>query len=156
MIDPTTAPEARTFPLFDDRWIGVVRDGHPLASGKVSAQRYAAAEHVHVQRRGLHSNDIDDAVNAAGLERRVAILVHGFASALALARETELVATVPERHTAGLRKGMKAFTLPLELPTFTLSMLWHPRMDSDLPHRWLRGLLKSVCAHKGSLRGNSR
>lgn len=118
VIDPTTAPEARTFPLFDDRWI-VVRDGHPLASGKVSAQRYAAAEHVHVQRRGLHSNDIDDAVNAAGLERRVAILVHGFASALALARETELVATVPERHTAGLRKGMKAFTLPLELPTFT-------------------------------------
>ena len=76
------------------------------------------------------------------------MIVHGFSAALALARETELVATVPERHTAGLRKGMQAFALPLAVPTFTLSMLWHPRMDGDLAHRWLRGHLRHVCAEQ--------
>jgi DNA-binding transcriptional LysR family regulator len=148
VVDVTTAPEMRALPLFEDKWVGVVRDGHPLAKGKVTSARYAKAEHVHVLRRGLHSTDIDDAVHAAGLERRIAMIVHGFSAALALARETELVATVPERHTAGLRKGMHAFGLPLQVPTFTLSMLWHPRMDGDLAHRWLRGHIRSVCAGK--------
>ena len=148
VIDATTAPEARAVPLFDDRWVGVVRNGHPLAGRKVSVARYVEAEHVHVLRRGLHSTDIDDAVAAAGLTRHVAILVHGFSAALALARETDLVATVPEKHTAGLRQDMHVFPVPLALPTFTLSMLWHPRMDGDLGHRWLRGQIRSVCAGK--------
>lgn len=148
VIDVTTAPEMRALSLFEDRWVGVVRDGHPLTKGKVTAGRYVKAEHVHVLRRGLHSTDIDEAVRVAGLERPIAMIVHGFSAALALARETELVATVPERHTAGLRKGMRAFALPLVVPTFTLSMIWHPRMDGDLAHRWLRGLIRSVCADK--------
>ena len=151
VIDLTTAPEMRAAPLFEDRWVGVVRNGHALSSGKVTAERYVQAEHVHVLRRGLHSTDIDDAVSAAGLERSVAMIVHGFSAALYLSRETDLVATVPERHTAGLRKGMHAFVLPLDVPGFSLSMLWHPRMDGDLAHRWLRGLIRSVCAEKRPL-----
>jgi len=156
VVDLTTAPEMRALRLFEDKWVGVVRDGHPLAKGKVTADRYVKAEHVHVLRRGLHSTDIDDAVRSADLDRPIAIVVHGFSAALYLARETDLVATVPERLTAGLRKSMRAFALPLEVPTFTLSMLWHPRMDGDLAHRWLRGHLRSVCAEKRQPRSNSR
>jgi DNA-binding transcriptional LysR family regulator len=156
VIDATTAPEMRAFPLFDDRWVGVVREGHRLAEGRMTAARYVKAEHVHVLRRGLHSTDIDDAVRAAGLERSVAMIVQGFSAALALARDTDLVATVPERHTAGLRKGMRAFALPLDVPGFTLSMLWHPRMDGDLAHRWLRGLVRAACAEKQARRSTPR
>lgn len=155
VIDLATAPEMRAVALFKDRWVAVVREGHALAKGKMTASRYVEAEHVHVLRRGLHSTDIDDAVRAAGLERSIAMTVPGFSAALALARETEMVATVPERHTAGLRKGMRALALPLEVPGFTLSMLWHPRMDGDLAHRWLRGHIRSVCAEKRTLAGNS-
>lgn len=151
VIDLTTAPEMRAAPLFEDRWVGVVRDGHALSEGKVTPDRYVKAEHVHVLRRGLHSTDIDDAVAAAGLERSIAMIVHGFSAALYLARETDLVATVPERHTAGLRKGMHAFVLPLDVPGFSLSMLWHPRMDGDLAHRWLRGQIRTVCSEKRPL-----
>ena len=145
VIDATTAPEIRALPLFEDRWIGVVRDGHPLVEGEVTADRYADAEHIQVLRRGLHSGDVDNAMSEAGLERRIAMIVHGFSAALALARETGLVATVPERHTGGLRQGMRTFALPLDLPPFMLSMLWHPRMDGDLAHRWLRGQIRRVC-----------
>jgi DNA-binding transcriptional LysR family regulator len=146
VVDAGTAPELRALPLFVDRWVGVVRRGHGLGSGEVTASRYAGAAHVVVLRRGLHSGEIDDAIRAAGVERRVACIVNGFAAALALARETELVATVPERHTGGLRKDMHSFPLPVAIPSFTVSMLWHPRMDGDLAHRWLRGTLRTVCA----------
>lgn len=148
VIDVTTAPEMRAAPLFEDRWIGVVRSEHSLTRGEVTAERYVKAEHVHVLRRGLHSTDIDDAVHAAGLNRTISMIVHGFSAALFLARETDLVATVPEGHTAGLRKGMYLFPLPIAVPTFTLSMLWHPRLDGDLAHRWLRRHVKKICADK--------
>jgi DNA-binding transcriptional LysR family regulator len=145
VIDLTTAPEMRAVPLFEDRWIGVVREAHPLTRGKMTAGKYAGADHVHILRRGLHSTEIDEAVAAAGLTRHVAMIVQGFSAALALARETDLVATVPEKHTAGLRKGMHTFTLPVAIAPFVLSMIWHPRMDGDLGHRWLRGLIRDLC-----------
>lgn len=150
VIDAQTAPEMRAAPLFDDKWVGVVRQDHALAEGRITAERFAASNHVLVLRRGLHSRDIDEAVRTAGLERRIATVVNGFSAALALARDTQLVATVPERHTEGLRRGMFCFDLPVEIPAFTLSMLWHPRMDGDLAHRWLRTCLRSVC---GTRRG---
>ena len=150
VVDEDTAPELRAVPIFEDRWIGAVRAGHPLAAGPVTADSYGAANHVVVVRRGLHSADIDDAAAAAGLTRRVATIVNGFASALALARETDLVATVPERHTEGLRRGMHAFALPFAMAPFAVSMLWHPRMDGDLAHRWLRGVVKGACASSRS------
>jgi DNA-binding transcriptional LysR family regulator len=41
---------------------------------------------------------------------------------------------------------MQTFALPLDLAPFTISMLWHPRMDGDLAHRWLRTQLRDVCS----------
>jgi len=75
----------------------------------------------------------------------VQVTVGGFAAAIALARATDLVATVPDRHTRALCDGMFRFALPLPLPEFTVSLFWHPRLDADPPHRWLRSLVREVC-----------
>jgi DNA-binding transcriptional LysR family regulator len=89
---------------------------------------------------------VDEALGPLGLERRIVTVVTGFGAALALARSTDLVATVPERHTGNLRAGMHAFGLPVRTPELTVSMLWHPRLDADPVHRWLRGCIREVCA----------
>ena len=145
VVDATMAPEMRAVPLFADRWVAVVREKHLLTQGRLTVRRYAAVDHVHVLRRGLRSEELDDALRVAGLERRTLVIVSGFATALALARETDLVATVPERHTESLRSGLRTFVLPFAIASFTVSMLWHPRMDGDLAHRWLRALVRNVC-----------
>ncbi|MEN0108744.1 MAG: LysR family transcriptional regulator, partial [Pseudomonas sp.] len=77
--------------------------------------------------------------------RKVPALVGGFAGALALARGSDLVATVPERHSGVLRAGLYSFDLPLTLPVFSVAMLWHPRQDADPAHRWLRQCVREVC-----------
>lgn len=148
VVDTTTAPEMRAMPLFEDRWTGVARDGHPVLDARVTLTRYGAAEHVQILRRGLHSSEVDDAAAAAGATRRIGIIVNGFAAAIALAHSTDLVATVPQRHTEGLRSGVSTFALPFEIPAFTISMLWHPRMDGDLAHRWLRSCLRGACSSR--------
>lgn len=146
VIDLTTAPEMRASPLFEDRWVGVAREGHPVLDARVTLKRYGAADHVQILRRGLHSSEVDEAATANGCERRIGVVVNGFAAAIALARDTDLIATVPEQHTEGLRRGVATFRLPFEIAPFRISLIWHPRMDGDLAHRWLRSRLRSICA----------
>jgi len=142
----TTAPELRVQALFRDRFIGVVRMGHPLGQGEITPARYAAGRHIFVSRRGLDRGPIDEALNLLGLERAIVTIVAGFSTALALARASDLIASVPERHTGILRAGMHSFPLPVATKEITVSLLWHPRLDADPAQRWLRGHVKDVCA----------
>ena len=146
VIGSLTSPEVRTRRLFGDRFVGVVRNGHALAQGDISAERYAAGQHVLVARRDQDTGPMDDALAALGLERTIASIVGGFTAALALADGSDLIATVPERHTGNLRAGMFTFALPLRMPDLTVSLMWHPRMDADPAHRWLRGCVVDACA----------
>ncbi|MEO8336576.1 MAG: LysR substrate-binding domain-containing protein, partial [bacterium] len=146
VVGKTTSPELRAQILFRDTLIGVVRAGHALSEGEIAPARYAAGSHIAVSRRGLERGPIDDALKALGLERDIATIVAGFSAALALARASDLIASVPERHTGSLRIGMHSFRLPFATPEIAISLLWHPRMDADPAHRWLRGQVRSVCA----------
>ncbi|MCF5230372.1 MULTISPECIES: LysR family transcriptional regulator [Pseudomonas] len=148
VVDASASPELLTQALFRDRLIGVVRSGHALSQGEVSAERFAQGQHVYVSRRGLDRGQVDDALQALGLTREISTIVAGFATAIALARDTDLIASVPERYTAHQRDGLYSFALPIVVPPFTVAMLWHPRLDADVAHRWLRGCLRQVCGQQ--------
>ena len=109
------------------------------------ASRYASGQRVLVSRRSMDRGPLDEALKALGLEREIVTFVGGFSGALAFARSTDLIATVPEKHTGNLRSGMFTFSLPVTAPELAVSMLWHPRMDADMAHRWLRGCLLEIC-----------
>ena len=145
VVAGTTGPEVRAQALFDDLYVGVVRSDHPLAGREVGLDDYAAWSHVVAWRQGLDLGEVDDMLRSAGLVRDIAATVDGFSAALALARGADLIATVPERHTARLREGMFTFPVPLAMRAFTISLLWHPRLDGDSAHRWLRTCLREAC-----------
>jgi len=145
VVGKTTGPEVRASTLFRDRFIGVVREGHPLGEGAITPARYASGRHISVSRRGLATEPIDDALQPFGLERAIVTIVGGFSTALALARASDLIASVPERQTGNLRAGMHSFPLPVPTPEITISLLWHPRLDADGAHRWLRSLVLETC-----------
>jgi DNA-binding transcriptional LysR family regulator len=146
IVGKTTGPEVRAQALFRDRFIGVVRMGHPLSQGEIPPSRYASGRHILVSRQGLAKGPIDEALKSLDLERDTVTIVGGFSTALALARATDLIASVPERHTGKLRAGMHSFPLPVPVPEITVSLLWHPRLHADPAHRWLRGCVREICA----------
>lgn len=146
VVGEATGPELRAQGLFRDRFVGVVRAGHPLGRGAITPARYAGGRHILVSRRGFGRAPVDEALEALGLEREIATSVGGFSTALALARASDLIATVPERHTTGLRTDLFSFPLPVPVPDILVSLLWHPRLDADPAHRWLRGCVREVCA----------
>ncbi|MER6991115.1 LysR family transcriptional regulator [Saccharopolyspora hirsuta] len=137
-------PETRTAPLTTMRLVGAVRPGHPLTRGPVTAQRFAAAAHVSVSRRGKAHGPVDDRLAELGLRRRVAVVLPSHATALVLARTTDLVCLATE--SAAQHAGLHTFEVPLELPPLDIGMAWHPRNDVDAAHRWLLGLLRKAAA----------
>jgi DNA-binding transcriptional LysR family regulator len=132
--------------LFRDHYVGVVRAGHPLASGAITPERYAAARHVVASRRGRATGPVDTALALLGLEREVVAVVPGFPAALAIARDSDLVALLPGSYLpAEQPAGCRVFPLPVTVESLTISQMWHPRVEADPAHRWLRQLVLAVC-----------
>src|SRR4029079_12697065 len=78
VVGKTIRPEMRAEGLFRDRFIGVVRAGHPLSRGKITPARYAAGRHILVSWGGLEEGQIDEALKPLGLEREIITIVGGF------------------------------------------------------------------------------
>lgn len=138
-------PEVRLQSLFHDRYVGVVRQGHALADEPVTAGSFAAFPHISVSRRGRFEGPIDAALAGLGLQRKVTIAVASFAEALAITRTSDHVASVPARLTLPARGGLHTFDLPVGTDALAISLAWHPRVDADPAHRWLRSTLRNVC-----------
>ena len=148
----TSAPEVRTRALFRDRFVGVARTGHPLLASGLTPARYAACRHVVASRKAASEGPVDQALAALGLRRVIAAVVPGFPDALRVARESGLVAQVPASLVrAGLpsaedfAQGLEVFELPVSLPRIVVSAMWHPRLDAEPAHRWLRDTVHAVC-----------
>ena len=140
-------PEIRMQTLLRDRFVAVVRRGHPLLKGRMSARRFAAAAHVSASRRGLSHGPIDDALAAQGLSRRVRFVVPGFHAAMLTAAASDIVAAVPLAVAAtAVRLGLKVryLDLPVATPAIVIAQAWHPRFDKDSGHRWLRQAVRKA------------
>jgi DNA-binding transcriptional LysR family regulator len=146
-----SAPEVRTRFVFRDDFIGVVRAGHPLLAGPLTPERYAGCRHVVASRRGAFTGPVDVALNELGLKREIVAVVPGFPDAIRIARDTELVALVPRSSLGSPTnadsggQGLVGFDLPVPTPEIAISAMWHPRMDADPAHRWLRDTVLEVC-----------
>lgn len=134
-------PELRTRPLYSDRFVCVVRRDHPTVGERLTLEAFLALEQVQIAPRGRPGGLLDAALAERGLARRVSRAVPFFLSALLLVSETDAVVTLPERVARSLagRLGLKVLDPPLKLSPYALSLIWHPRMDGDEAHRWLRG-----------------
>lgn len=147
-----SAPEVRTQSLFRDQFVGAVRAGHPLLAGPVTPERYAACRHVVASRKETFTGPVDDALVQLGLRREIVVVVPGYPDAMRIARQSDLVALVPRSGLGGalesrdpITQGLAGFELPVRTPEIVISAMWHPRVDADPAHRWLRDTVMTVC-----------
>lgn len=145
-------PEVRVRALFRDRYVGVVRAGHPLAlAGAVTAAQYAAWRHVATPKDARVTPSIDAGLARFGLHRDVAAVVPGFPAALAVACASDLVALLPASFMQtlhGAQADYHAFELPVAVEGFSIALMWHPRAEADPAHRWLRELVVTACRER--------
>lgn len=147
VISDKTEPEMKSRFLFSDRLIGAVHLAHPLAHQPITFDNLTTFDFIGVNRQHeFPTEQLDDcACSAIGLIKSPILTVTGFSTALAIAQNSQLIAIVPERFTHNLRKSLFSFVLPYKVPSINISLLWHPRMNNDLAHKWFRKCILHVC-----------
>ena len=137
--------------LFSCPFVGLAREGHPIFEQAMTPQRFAGFDHISVSRRGRARGPIDAVLAELDLERRVLFTTPTFYSAIfALADSDLILPLMPQlllRTLEPLGLKLKAFELPIALQPVEICQAWHPRLDNDHAHRWLRRTLKNLCDH---------
>lgn len=128
--------------LYAEDWVCVMRADHPARSEVLHVERFAGLEHCIVSPTGGRTGLVDRALAAKGLEREVVVAVPHFSVALALVARTDLVLTTGRRVAEALAPalGLAVCAPPeaLDLAPYPVSLMWHPRTEADLAHRWVR------------------
>jgi DNA-binding transcriptional LysR family regulator len=131
--------------LFDETFSCVVASEAPYGK-RLTLEQYLAAPHVGATILGRRQTIPDQRMTAIGRSRRIAIRVPYFAAAMRSVAGTLLVATVPARiaEDEPRRSAVKLAEPPPEMFGFQYQMIWHPRLDSDPAHTWLRETLRTM------------
>lgn len=129
--------------LWEDRNVCLAAASHPVIRGKISLKQYTAADHAALFYQSAGPGLIDTLLAQQGMTRRIACRVPHFTSLPYLVSRTDLIATAPERLARMFKNELKLQVLPvpLKLPPFRLTLLWHERHLTEPAHRWLRKLM---------------
>jgi DNA-binding transcriptional LysR family regulator len=132
--------ELRSQVLFHEGFMCLVRHRHPIGREPLTLERYLSYPHAMVTLAEGRQGIIDDALDEKGLRRRVQLKIPYFASAAWTIEHSDMVLTVPRRLATRLARiaRVRAILPPIELAEFRYIQVWHPRMDSDPAHQWLR------------------
>lgn len=136
--------------LFSCSFVGIARSGHPIFDEEITPERFAAFDHISVSRRGRSQGPVDAALAELSLARRVTCITPTFHSALFAVSESDLVLPVMPvallERVEHLGLPLRSFTLPIQTTSVMIVQAWHPRLEHDEAHRWLRRTIKAMTA----------
>ncbi len=130
-------------PLYDSRYVCVMRREHPLAARPLTLRDYCAANHLLVSFSGKPHGFVDQALGALGRQRRILLTVNQFYTAGRVVADSDLLTVLPESFLSatGVPSELVTRELPFELKPIQVAMVWHLRRDAAPAHRWLRALV---------------
>ena len=129
--------------LLEDRYVTLLRTGHPASGRKLTLERYLALDHLTISITGTGLAPVDALLSAMGRSRRVKVRVPNFLAAVEIAAGSDLVMTRPAS-LARTAVGMARFVVlppPVDPGRSTLSLVWHTRHQDSPRHVWLRRLV---------------
>jgi len=142
---PGLGPPVRRLQLFRDPYVCLLRRDHPIKV--LSRKSFLGAAHALVSYRGGH-RVIEEALERAGLARRIALRVPHFTVVPMVLERTDLILVLPERVAKVFeRQGrLKYLPAPVTIPPADVAVFWHERFDADPGNRWLREQLLELFA----------
>ncbi|MCT8176083.1 MULTISPECIES: LysR family transcriptional regulator [unclassified Variovorax] len=136
--------------LLKDRYIVLLRKGHPFARGRRTSQALIEAlqtlEYVAVR---THAETLR-ILQLLNLEDRVRLTTEHFMVLPAIVRATDLAVVMPRNIARGFaQEGGYAIVEPaFPLRDFTVSLHWSKRFEADPANRWLRQVIAELFAER--------
>ncbi|MEN3364642.1 MAG: hypothetical protein V7606_1916 [Burkholderiales bacterium] len=135
--------------LFYERYVVLVRAGHPAAKPALTQKTYLNAAHAIVTSVGGGHHIVEETL-IKKRARIVARLPNIMAISMILSR-TDLIATIPRRVATELAKtgALKVYALPISIPEFEVAAFWHERSNASSADAWMRDQLIDLFAMEG-------
>ncbi len=147
-VFPTLPPQINRIPLFQERFVGIARQGHPaIVRGSMSLDTFARLPQALMTLRRDATGEIDQALARHQLQRQIAVTTPHMLVLPAIIAANDIVAAVPDRIAKQLAAlyRLEIFALPVETAPWTVSVLWSRLADQDPANEWLRQTLQRVC-----------
>jgi DNA-binding transcriptional LysR family regulator len=143
---PGLGPPVRRQPLFRDPYVCLVRADHPAIGKNLTKKQFLAASHALVSYKGGH-RVIEEALERAGLARRIALRVPHFTVVPMVLERTDLILTLPQRvaRVYQQRGRFRSLPPPVPIPPADVAAHWHERYERDPGNRWLREMIMELC-----------
>jgi DNA-binding transcriptional LysR family regulator len=134
---PGLGAPVRRQALFRDPYLCLMRADHAITT--LTKKRFLEASHALVTYRGGH-RVIEEALDRAGLTRRIALRVPHFTVVPMVLERTDLILTLPARvaRVYERRGNFKSLPPPVPIPQAEVSVYWHERFAADPGNAWLR------------------
>lgn len=147
VISGVVAPTSlRWETLFEEDFVCLLAHDHPVTSHQLSLDDFTRYPHVVVVILAGEQTMVDRRLSDLGRHRPVGLRVPYFSAAPLALPGTELIATLP-RWTASQYADDPAYRIadaPPEIQSFLYGVAWHPRVDGDAAHQWLRSMLRNA------------
>ncbi|MFC0434110.1 LysR family transcriptional regulator [Kutzneria buriramensis] len=149
-LSPVQPPAGlRWQPLFEEDYVGVVAADHPLTADRLTLDEIREFPRVSVVVLPQEQMVIDRRLAELGVAQRSGLRVPYFEAAFTALPGTRLIALVPRRLVEARRAdhSVRLVEAPTELAApFPYGMVWHPRLNSDPAHVWVRSKVGEVAA----------
>ena len=136
--------------LLKDRYIVLLREGHPFARRRRSGQALLEALHEldYVAVR-THADTLR-ILQLLNLEDRLRLTTEHFMVLPAIVRATDLAVVMPRNIARGFAEGggYAIVEPPFPLRDFTVSLHWSKRFEADVANRWLRQVIRELFAER--------
>lgn len=143
--DGHTPSHFRSDILFEDDLVCVVSSESEYPQ-RLTLNQYIRASHVGVSTMNGCQTIPERRLSELGLKRRCTAWLPYFVAAMRSVAGTNLLATVPRLiadHEGSLH-GTRIIDAPKAFGRFKYIVTWHPRMNSDAAHSWLRATLQRI------------
>jgi DNA-binding transcriptional LysR family regulator len=135
---PGLGPPIARRALFRDPYVCLMRADHPIE--RLTRKKFLEASHALVTYRAGGHRVIEEALERAGVARRIALRVPHFTVMPMVLERTDLILTLPARvaRVYESRGSFKSLPPPVPIPAAEVAVHWHERFDGDPGNRWLR------------------
>ncbi|MBR9878099.1 MAG: LysR family transcriptional regulator [Gammaproteobacteria bacterium] len=134
--------------LFTQRYVCLMRQGHPLAKGELTREAFLRARHVLIDAQGTGHESIANVLAEAGVPSPVCLRMPHFVTVPFVIASTDLVVTVTDKlaEATAERFGLVTRAHPLDFPPLPINLFWHRRFHQDPANQWLRSLVHELFA----------
>jgi LysR family transcriptional activator of mexEF-oprN operon len=134
--------------LYTDSFLCLFSPAQLRLRSPISIDDYLRQPHILTSLADDAHGAVDEALAKHKLKRNIVMTTPGFLAVPFVVRRSPVITTMPSRLARYFAEtfGLVTSPVPVDLPNFTISLLWHASFDQDPGHLWLRQTVAGLAA----------